>query len=267
MSLFWRKVRALFVIYFQDSLAYRASGFLWILTDLVQCLIMPMVWLAAYNGRSELGGYHPAQMVMYYLMVALTSNFVVSHLMWDVAYEIKEGLLSQWLVRPFPFLWVLFVRNLSWRVVRTFLFLPMLGLCILYYRSYFDLSLLRLEGWWLLSLVLGHLVSFFSSFMLANLAFWLQETYSVFGLYYIPMLLLSGWVAPLGLTPGWLQWLAAVLPFRYTTAVPVEIALGKLTSDALGVAILGQFIWAGLGLALGWVLWRKGLHQYTGVGM
>jgi ABC-2 type transport system permease protein len=94
-----------------------------------------------------------------------------------------------------------------------------------------------------------------------------QEAHSVFALYYVPMLLLSGWVAPISLTPPWIQALAMVMPFRYTTAVPVEIALGKLSGDAMFAQLLGQALWVAAAILLGVVLWRRGLRVYAGVGM
>jgi ABC-2 type transport system permease protein len=261
------KVGALLRIYMEDSLAYRASAFIWMLTDVVQCLVMPLVWLSAYNGRAALGGYQPGEMVSYYVVMALVSNFITSHLMWDLAWEIKEGILSQWLLRPVPVFWMLFARNISWRLLRMVLFVPVALLAVLYYGRMVALSPLNLGVWFWVSVLLGHLVSFLMAFALACLAFWLQEAQSVFSLYYAPMLLLSGWVAPIGLMPGWLQGLAFVMPFRYTTAVPVEIAVGKLGGDALWLSLAGQLFWIGMASLLGWFLWRRGIRQYTGVGM
>jgi hypothetical protein len=85
------KLIALLKIYIADSLAYRASTFIWMLTDVVHCLVMPLVWLSAYGGRDAIAGYNPGEMVTYYVMIAFTTNFIVSHLMWDLAWEIKEG--------------------------------------------------------------------------------------------------------------------------------------------------------------------------------
>ncbi|MFN4032826.1 MAG: ABC transporter permease [Fimbriimonadales bacterium] len=261
------KAFALLKIYIADSLAYRASAVIWMLTDVVHCLVMPLVWLSAYNGREAIAGYPPGEMVTYYVMIAFTTSFIVSHIMWELSMEIKEGVLSQWLLRPVPMLWRLIAQNLSWRAMRMALFVPVAGLALWYYSRFTTLSPLSLGWAFWLSVLLGHLVSFFTAYALAALAFWLQETQSVFSLYYAPMLLLSGWVAPLALMPSGLQGAALVLPFRYTTAVPVEIAIGKLQGEAMWEAIGLQLLWVLAGLAAAQVLWRKGLRQYTGVGM
>ena len=53
-----RKWRAIFGIYFQDGLAYRASGLIWILTDLVTAVTMPLVWANASKGSATIAGYN-----------------------------------------------------------------------------------------------------------------------------------------------------------------------------------------------------------------
>ncbi|MDW8052644.1 MAG: ABC-2 family transporter protein [Armatimonadota bacterium] len=267
MRAFFPKVLALLRIYLADSLAYRASAFIWMLTDVVHCLVMPLVWLSAYGGREAIATYRPGEMVTYYVLIALVSTFVTSHIMWEVAWEIKEGYLSQWLLRPVPMLWRLIAQNLSWRVLRLVMFVPVAAIALWYFSRLTTLSPIY-WGWefWL-SMALGHLVSFFTAYALATLAFWVQETQSVFSLYYAPMLLLSGWVAPLALMPPWLQALAMLFPFRYTTAVPVEIAVGKLQGEAMWMEIGLQALWVLIGAIGGQLLWRWGLRHYTGVGM
>lgn len=267
MPIALRKLWALLRIYMADSLAYRASAFIWMLTDIVHCLVMPLVWLSAYGGRETIAGYNPGEMVTYYVMIAFTTNFIVSHIMWDVAWEIKEGYLSQWLLRPVPMLWRLIAQNISWRALRMAMFVPVAALALWYYSRFTTLSPLYLGWEFWLSVLLGHFVSFFTAYALAALAFWLQETQSVFSLYYAPMLLLSGWVAPIALMPSWLQVVAMAFPFRYTTAVPVEIAIGKLQGMAMWHEISLQAMWIGIMVVVGQLLWRRGLRQYTGVGM
>jgi len=258
---------ALMAIYVQESLAYRASMFIWMLVDTVQCVVMPLVWLNAYNGRADIGGYVPGEMGLYYLMMAVVSSFVTCHLMWDFAMDVKEGILSQWLLRPVNVVAWLLVRNSAWRIFRMIMFLPVFALCAFYYREHIDWSMLHLTGWFILSVILGNLVSFTIGMAMSNIAFWVQEVQSVFGLYYLPLMLFSGYVIPQSLAYGWMQVVAAVLPFRYTIGVPVEIALGKLSGDAMLFSIGMQLFWLVAGSLIGYALWKRGLRQYSGVGM
>lgn len=262
-----RKVRAVFSIYFQDSLAYRAQAVIWILTDVMPALIMPLVWLSAYNGQSAIGGYRPGEMVLYYLCMVTFTNFIVAHLMWDVAIEIKEGRFSVYLVRPFSYFQMLFISNLAWRVFRLLVFVPMLALGVWLYASHITQTRFNWGTEFWLSLVMGHMVSFMLSYALGLLALFFQEVFSVYNIYYIPMLFLSGQMVPIGVFPDWLQALSRYMPFQYTVALPTEVFMGRVPASLAWQGIGMQVAWTLFLYLLAKVFWRKGLLYYTGVGM
>lgn len=267
LRLWWRKARAIFSIYFQDSLAYRGQAVIWILTDMLPAMVMPLVWLSAYGSRSTIGGYTAGEMVLYYLCMVTFTNFIVAHLMWEVATEIKEGQFSVFLVRPFSYFQTTLIRNLAWRVFRSAVFLPMLVIGIWIYSSH--LPAVRFEWgvtFWL-SLLMGHLVSFLLAYALGLLALFFQEVFSVYNIYYIPMLFLSGQLVPISVFPEWMQALSRYMPFQYTVALPTEVFMGRV-SEALAWQGIGmQVLWSVVLYGAATLLWRKGLHYYTGVGM
>lgn len=262
-----RKWTALFNIFLMEGLAYRASIFIWVLTDVVPACIMPLMWLAAYGGRPEIAGYSPNQMVTYYIVMVFLTNIIVSHLMWDIAWQIKEGQFSVFLVRPVGVFVHYFMQNLSWRVVRGVVFLPLFLALVFAYREYVQLGHLYL-GWELwVAVFLGHTLSFVFVFAMAMLALFLQEARNVFELYYIPMLFLSGQIAPLGALPRWAEALGYAFPFRFTSAFATEIAVGKVTPAQSHAQIGLQVLWIGISALLGYLLFKKGIRHYTGVGM
>lgn len=264
----WRKYRAVFSIFFQEGLAYRASGLIWILTDLTTAVTMPLVWTAASKAMGgQIAGFTSGDFVLYYLCMLLLGSFITSHIMWEVATEIKEGNFSAVLVRPVNFFTYTFFRNLAWRIIRPTLFLPIfLGLLYLY-RGDLTNATVYLGPWFWVSVILGHLVSFTFVYMMSMLALMVQEAYSLFELYYVPMLFLSGQLFPVALLPDWAQVLAKLFPFYYTTGVPTEILVGRLTGPAVSQAILIQVVWIVFSFGAARLLWRKGLTMYTGVGM
>ena len=99
MAIALRKWKAVFDIYFQDGLAYRASGIIWIMTDLVTAVTMPLVWASAARS-GPIQGYTTGDFVLYYLCLLLLQSFITSHIMWEVATEIKEGQFTPLLLRP-----------------------------------------------------------------------------------------------------------------------------------------------------------------------
>jgi len=196
MAVAIRKWKAVFGIYFQDGLAYRASGLIWILTDLVTAITMPLVWAKASTTTGVIGGFTQGDFVLYYLCQLLIGSFITSHIMWEVAMEIREGQFSTQLVRPISFYQFTFLRNLSWRIIRTALFAPFFVALLWLYRSYLSDATVYLGWEFWTSFVLGHLVSFTLVTMMAMIALFTTEVMSIFELYYVPMLFLSGQLFP-----------------------------------------------------------------------
>lgn len=262
-----RKWRAVFGIYFQDGLAYRASGLIWIITDLVTAVTMPLVWAKATSDTGMIGGFSRSDFVLYYLCQLLLGSFITSHIMWEVAMEIKEGQFSTQLVRPMSFYQFTFFRNLSWRIIRTGLFFPFFLILLWAYRGYLGEAHVTVGWTFWASVIMGHLVSFTFVTMMAMLALFTQEVMSIFELYYVPMLFLSGQLFPIAVLPDWATALAKWFPFYYTTGAPTEILIGRVSGDA-ALHVLGmQAGWIVFCFLMAKVLWAKGLKHYTGVGM
>ncbi len=262
-----RKWKAVFGIYFQDGLAYRASGLIWILTDLVTAITMPLVWAKASTTNGIIAGFSQSDFVLYYLCQLLIGSFITSHIMWEVAMEIKEGQFSTQLVRPMSFYQFSFFRNLSWRIIRTALFAPFFVLLLFLYRGYLHDATVFLGWEFWLSFLLGHFVSFTFVMMMGMIALFTQEVMSIFELYYVPMLFLSGQLFPIAVLPDWAASLARWMPFYYTTGAPTEILVGRVSGQASLQVLAMQVMWIVVCFFLAKVFWAKGLKYYTGVGM
>lgn len=256
---------AVFAIYLKECFAYPATVFLWVLIESTNALVLPAVWGAAASSGS-IGGFSAAEMVGYYLITAALSQFIVCHLMWDIAWDIREGWFTSFLMRPMSFFWMSTARNLSWRVIKIVFFLPILGLMIVFYPEV-DLSQAHLGPAFWASVLLAHTLSFAMAYCLAMVPFWTTEFYSILRLYYFPELFLSGRLVPLQMLPEWVRTFAEWTPFPYTIAFPAEIALGMRTESqvAQGLGIQAAYV-AGF-LFLGRVIFRRGTKLYTGVGM
>jgi ABC-2 type transport system permease protein len=263
-----RKARAIFSIWIQDGLAYRTAGIIWVLTDVSTAITMPLVWAAAARTTGGMiAGYSIGNMIVYYLAMLLMTGFVTSHIMWDVANEIRDGLLSLLLVRPVDIYWFTFLRNLAWRLIRPTLFFPFFLVLLYIYRGYLgDVHLCLAPEFWL-ALLLGHLLSFTVVMAMSGIALYTQEAYSIFEIYYIPQLFLSGVLFPIEVMPGWCNWIAKVLPFYYTLGAPTEIFIGRVQGAAAWNSVGMQAFWVVVAFFLGRLVWRSGLKQFTGVGM
>ena len=76
----------------------------------------------------------------------------------------------------------------------------------------------------------------------------------------------AGRIAPLELLPSPLQTLAAVLPFRWMIAFPVELMLGRLTPEETLVGFAAQAAWLLVSLTLIAMLWKTACRRFSAVG-
>lgn len=258
------KLRALLVVYLKDCFAYPAATFIWVLADAQAAIVLPAVWLAA--GSATVAGMTHPELVAYYLCSMTLSQFIVCHLMWDMAWDIREGVFSAHLVRPVSYFWSTVARNMAWRLTKLALFLPLLGIAALAYGGLGKTPLNLGASFWV-SVLLAHALSFVVAYCLSMVTLWTTEFMSIFRLYYVPELFLSGRLVPLGALPDWAQSLAGVTPFRYTVAFPLDVLLGKLGGREILIGLAAQSAWTLGFLALGAALFSSGRRVYAGVGM
>ena len=84
----------------QNTLVYRVNFFFRALFRLIPLIATLSLWRAIYAGRTTgVGGYSMAEMVSYYLVVTIVDSLTeVSDDDWQIAADIKDGNISQFLV-------------------------------------------------------------------------------------------------------------------------------------------------------------------------
>lgn len=266
MNRAFRKFKAIYGVCAQDWLAYKANGVIWILTDMVTALTMPLVWANAAKA-GMISGYDSSAFVLYYLAMLLFGSFITSHMMWEIGFEIKEGQFQTYLVRPFSFFTHILIRNFAWRSIRFVFTLPFFVLLLIGYSGWLNVSTVYIGWEFWVSVILGHFVSITFVLAIAMISLWVQEAHSLFELYYVPQLFLSGYLFPIAILPGWAQQISKFLPFYYTTGLPVELFVRQVKpGDALPL-LLGQVAWIVVMIALHKALFKRGLRVYAGVGL
>lgn len=260
---------AVYAVFFQDALVYKANAVIWLMTDTVPAIIMPLIWLASYNGRPTIGGFTPSQMVVYYMIVLFLTCVVESHIMWDMNNDVKQGKFNVYLIRPYSYMAYMYASNLSWRLMRTIMFVPLFAVVLALFHRYvvWHPSLYDFGWRFWLAVVLGHLVSFGITFSLGLLSLYLVEARSVYNFYYLPLIIFSGQIAPLTLFPKGVALFAKALPFGYTLFLPTQVFLKHIHGSDLWWGYAGQVFWIVVSFTAATLLWRGGLKRYTAFGI
>src|SRR5436190_1345766 len=174
------KYRHVLNVGIQNSLTYRFNFLARTLFGLIPLIAMLYVWRTIYSGKGSgatVGPYSFAEMVSYYLLATIVDALTaVNEDDWQIAADIKDGNISQFLLKPIDYLWYRFCLFLSGRLTYLAVAAVPVALFILWHRQYFVLPASgAMLGWFLVSVALTAMLQFFMSYTMAMLAFWVLE--------------------------------------------------------------------------------------------
>jgi ABC-2 type transport system permease protein len=253
----------------QNTLVYRVNFLFRSLFALIPLTATISLWRAIYAGKSgTVAGYTLAQMVSYYLVVTIVDALTaVAEDDWQIAADIKDGRISQFLLKPINYLTYRFCLFGAGRLIYTLVALLPVTLFILYQRHYFvPPANWETYGWFATSIVLTAMLQFLISYTLALLAFWLLEISTLIFIVFAFEYIAGGHLFPLDILPRGISTLLEFTPFPYQMFFPVSIYVGKVTGNGLYRGLLIQAAWVVLAYCAARFVWSRGIRKYSAVG-
>jgi ABC-2 type transport system permease protein len=264
-----RHVRV-FLLYFQEALESRSRSLVWFLITLINPLIFFLFWRGALGGQPAMfGSLSLSSIASYYFLLIIAGSFLQVHIEESVAYfDIQEGLLANYLVHPYPYIWSKFFTELPYRFIQGSFGLVIFFLFRLAYGELVSIEQsLPLIMVCILITVLAFWISFLFKMILGLSALWTTDFRGLAELAGVFILLAGGFIVPLDLLPPVLQRVVYIFPFPYMIYFPIIAWMGKLPLHDLVRVVLNQVMWvAGLGLVYR-LVWRRGVRKFTGVGL
>ena len=255
----------------QNNLTYRFNFLARTLFGFIPLIAVLYVWLTIYSGKGQgamVGSYTLAGMISYYLLTTIVDALTaVNEDDWQIAADIKDGNISQFLLKPIDYLIYRLCLFFSGRLTYLAVAAVPLAVFVFCLRKYFVLPPNGITfGAFLFSVILTALLQFFISYALAMLAFWVLEVstfiFIVFAFEYIA----SGHLFPLDILPPGLAQVLYFTPFPYQLYFPVTVYMGKVEGVELGKGLVVQLAWVIAAYALARFMWQRGIKKYSAVG-
>ena len=255
----------------QNNLTYRFNFLARTVFGFIPLIAILYVWRTIYGGKApgqEVGTYTLAQMISYYLLITIVDALTaVNEDDWQIAADIKDGNISQFLLKPIDYLVYRLCLFCSGRVTYLAVAAVPLAVFVLCLRRYFVLP----PDWvtfvlFLFSTALTALLQFFMSYTMAMLAFWVLEVSTFIFILFAFEYIASGHLFPLDILPQGLQQVLSVTPFPYQLYFPVSIYMGKATGPDLVRGLCLQLFWVAAAYGCARWLWSRGIRKYSAVG-
>jgi ABC-2 type transport system permease protein len=265
-----KKYWHVFVIGIQNNLTYRFNFLARAVFGFIPVIAVLYVWRTIYGGKhgDSVGDYSLGQMISYYLLVTVVDALTaVNEDDWQIATDIKEGAISQFVLKPIDYLAYRLCLFFSGRVTYLVVAAAPLASFILYFHKYFVLpSDTGTLGLFLLSTILTAFIQFFISYAMAMLAFWVLEVSTFIFILFAFEYIASGHLFPLDILPRAIERVLFFTPFPYQLYFPVSIYLGKTTGTDLWRGLLVQTGWVIIAFGFARFAWYRGIKRYSAVG-
>jgi ABC-2 type transport system permease protein len=245
-------------------LAYRAEMLIWILAASFP-LVMLALWnaVAQDNASLEMTSQDISQ---YFAVTLLVRQLTGCWIIWQLNLDIRNGTLSAQLLRPVNPLVVNAIWMLAALPLRVAYLTPVLLILSIWMPDVLFLPQIDNLLLFIFSVGFAWTLNFLIQAIFGVLAFWLDRTESLFGIWLGIWLVFSGYTIPLQLFPDSVKTLLRLLPFRSQLGTPIEILTNQLLPSEILSAIGLQMVWVVICAAvLGWV-WKAGLKRYGAFG-
>jgi ABC-2 type transport system permease protein len=244
--------------------AYRTEFLIWILTTNMPLVMMGLWTAVASDG--PVGRFDRGRFVAYYLATLIVRLLTSTWMVWELTMEIRQGTLATRLLRPLHPLLAYLAQHLAAVPLRALITSPLTVILVVTAGDQLTVGDPLRLAILLLSLAGAWLILFFMMAIVGSLALFVDSALSVFEIWLGLHFLLSGYLIPLELLPGWVAKVAAVLPFRYTLSYPVETLIG-LNDRAHALRDLGvQWLYVAGLLAATLLVWRRGMRRFVAFG-
>ncbi|HAB18828.1 MAG TPA: ABC-2 family transporter protein [Verrucomicrobiota bacterium] len=260
-----------FKVGIQNTLVYRVNFLFRAVLGLVPLMGTLFVWKAIFAGKGPdavVGEYTLRAMISYYLLVTFIDALTaVAEDDWQIASDIKDGLISQLLLKPVDYLTYRLSLYVSGRTIYSTVALVPVTLFTLYLHDYVvapsDPATL---GVFAISVVLAGLLQFFMAYTMALLAFWVLDVSTFIFIQFAFEYIASGHLFPLDILSPTLAKLLFLTPYPYLCYFPAAVYLGRIseTERLAGLAI--QLFWVVAMFGVARYVWARGVRRYSAFG-
>ncbi len=261
-----KKYRVAFKNRLSSFLQYRLNLGLLIISHLISLSGLVYLWIAIYESGQQLGTYSLSDIVFYYVLLTIVKNIIAEGvgLGFEVAHEINEGMVTNYLLKPFSYSIEQYIKMIGKAVINFLFLLPVLILLILVFGHLVELP--NLLGWiqFLGFMFIALCFYFLIYYMGALSSFWLTRGDPVIYGTLVINALLNGSLIPLDLFPAWFQPISSFLPFQFLVFVPIQIFQGRVENP--GLLFITGLIWMLILVLLTKFIWKRGIRKYEAVG-
>jgi ABC-2 type transport system permease protein len=248
---------------FQQQFVYRTNTIIYVFTSFIYLFVTVSIWSALYRGKGIIDGISLKEMLTYVLMVQFVKTIVWLSVSKYVADRASSGIVSIDFIRPVNLKLCAIFDSLGTALFNLIVFaIPMVIMGSFVWGFVLPTYLYQLLIF-IPSLFMAIVLYSTMEYIMGLTAFWTKTNFHISWIVGSFMTLFSGSHIPLWFYPQPIRVVADFLPFKYFIFEPINIFLGKVTSDQALNIILFQMMWLLILLAIERIMWHYAQRVVT----
>lgn len=257
------------LLHFEHVFEQRLRSLVWFIVTFFNPFILILFWRGALTGNKEIApGWTITALTSYYFLIVIAGAFLISHIEEDISeYDIRNGELVRYLVKPFPYYWIKLFEETPYRVLQGVYGLIVLVIMYLFFGKFISITnnpFVILAG-----VVIAILAAFISNTLkqiLGLLALWVTDIRGFYEVLEVMQIIFGGFILPVAILPGGLKFIANILPFSYIVYYPVAAFVGQLNYFKLAQVIVIQSLLLSIMVIVYNKVWKSGIKKFTSIG-
>jgi ABC-2 type transport system permease protein len=250
------------------QLSYRMAFLLSQLRAVVVLIMLYYLWVILSKGTGSFASYSQAQLITYISLSTIIRALTYTMLSGKIAHEINDGTFAGYLVRPINHFVLSYFLELAERTVAVTLSIIEVVIFFMITGAHFfwQTDLLTIT-FFIILLILSHLLYFVMCYTVSLLAFWTRQAAGPKFLFEWSLVFTSGSYFPLNILPYAVFGVLAITPFIYISYIPIVTYLGELSLFRMIFFTMVCAGWLLIMLAVKRIVWRKGLKRFSAEGI
>lgn len=264
---FWRRNLAFSRLAILTNLQYRFNFFIdSVLQPSISIGIESILWISIFSlSETQLiGGYDKNMYLAYITWAPFLSRIGISWMYESMMInDVTTGQINIVLTRPISFYEYYLSQLMGYKFITTVVSITIPLLCTYAFQLPFEYDRLPLT----FLLIFSYLIFVHNlSFIISSLGFFMTKTNSLTVAKNLTIMFLAGDFIPLDLLPSAFSKIILKLPFAAGVYTPAAYLTNRVGIETVHQSFLAVFEGIILSALVCYLIWKKGLREYTGTG-
>ncbi len=246
----------------EANILLKINSYFFKLGGLAELIIILIIWAIIFADRSSLGGF-TRQEIITYLITGNIISFIASYFLHHIiSHDLVSNNSKLLVYKPFKYFIHIFSSGFTKSIFTLTTALLFHALIIyLFLDNFFinsDIDYILLI---LLMIILAFIIEFLIAYLINMHIFWTIESYETYNILIRLKKILAGNYFPLSFLPSAFLSGSLVLPFAYSTYVPTQLYLKKISIEQGFVSVFIQIIWIIILYVIIKIIWDRKIKK------